>query len=182
MPPDRYTRPAIALHWLIALLIFAGFGLGLVMTDIPGITPTKLRYYSYHKWIGITVFLFAVARLAWRLTHRPPPLPPMSVWQRVSANTAHAALYALMLIIPLAGYLYSYAAGVPVVYFGLVELPPLITPNPAHKDFFKYAHVWLNYLMGTLVIIHIAAALWHQFVQHDGLLRRMLPPRTKETL
>ena len=178
---NRYTTPAIALHWLIALLIFAGFGLGVVMTDIPGLTPTKLRYYSYHKWIGVTVFLLAVVRVTWRLTHRPPPLPPMSTWQRASANLAHAALYALMLIIPLAGYLYSYAAGVPVVYFGLIELPPLITPNPAHKDIFKYSHIWLNYVMGVLVIIHIAAALWHQFAQHDGLLRRMLPLPRKET-
>jgi cytochrome b561 len=173
---SRYTAPAITLHWLIALLIFAGFGLGLIMTDIPGLTPTKLRYYSYHKWIGITVFLLVVVRVIWRLTHRPPPLlPPMSRWQRISANAVHMTLYGLMLVIPLAGYLYSYAAGVPVVYFGLVELPPLITPDPAYKDLFKYTHVFLNYVMAALVIIHILAALWHQFVQRDNLLLRILP-------
>jgi cytochrome b561 len=94
---------------------------------------------------------------------------------------AHATLYVLMLIIPLAGYLYSYAAGVPVVYFGLVELPPLITPNPAHKDLFKYAHIALNYVMAALVTIHIGAALWHQFVKQDRLLMRMLPFRNRET-
>lgn len=178
---DRYTTPAIALHWLIALLIFAGFGLGLIMTDIPGLTPSKLRYYSYHKWIGVTVFLLAVVRVAWRLTHRPPPLPPTPTWQRVSANVTHATLYILMIIIPLAGYLYSYAAGVPVVYFGLTELPPLIAPNAMHKDMFKNAHIWLNYVMAVLVIIHVLAALWHQFVRRDGLLRRMLPLSPKES-
>jgi cytochrome b561 len=172
---DRYTTPAIALHWLIALLIFAGFGLGVTMTDIPGLTPTKLRYYSYHKWIGVTVFLLVVLRVAWRLTHRPPVLPPMSWWQRMLANTVHVTLYGLLLVIPLAGYLYSYAAGVPVVYFGLVELPPLITPDPAYKDTFKHTHVFLNYVMAALVIIHILAALWHQFVQRDHLLLRILP-------
>jgi cytochrome b561 len=179
--PDRYSNPAIALHWLIALLIFTGFGLGLIMTDIPGLTPAKLRYYSYHKWIGVTVFWLVVMRVAWRLTHRPPALPPMSAWQRVSANIAHYALYVLMIVIPLSGYLYSYAAGVPVRYFGLVELPPLITPNPAHKDALKNVHIYLNYLMATLVTIHILATLWHQFIQHDGLLRRMLPLPTKRT-
>ncbi len=172
---QRYTPTAIALHWLVALLIFGGFSLGWIMTDIPGLSPTKLRYYSYHKWIGITIFFFVCVRVAWRLTHRPPPLPPMSRWQRMAANATHATLYALMVVIPLAGYLYTYAAGIPVVYFGLVELPPLITPNPAHKEFWKITHIGLNFTMAVLVIVHIIAALGHQFVQRDGLLARMLP-------
>jgi len=178
--PDRYTLTAIGLHWLIALLIFIGFSIGWVMTDIPGLTPTKLRYYAWHKWIGITIFLLVCLRVGWRLTHRPPPLPPMTRWQRRTANATHATLYGLMIVIPLAGYLYSYAAGVPVVYFGLVELPPLIPPNPAHKDIFKYTHIGLNFTMAALVIGHIAAALGHQFVLRDGLLWRMLPFANKE--
>lgn len=169
----RYTSTAIALHWLIALLIFCGFGLGLIMTDIPGLTPTKLRYYSYHKWIGVTVFFLVCARVAWRLTHRPPALPPMPAWQRIGAYATHGSLYLLMLVIPLAGYLYSYAAGVPVTYLGVIELPALITPNREHQDLFKYMHITLNFVMAALVIIHILAALWHQFVRSDGLLKRM---------
>lgn len=176
----RYTLTAISLHWLIALLIFAGFGVGWVMTDIPGLTPTKLRYYSYHKWIGVTIFLLVCVRVIWRLTHRPPPLPAMPRWQQIAANSTHAALYVLMIVIPIAGYLYSYAAGVPVVYFGLIELPALITPNPTHKDIFKYTHIGLNYTMAVLVIGHMVAALGHQFVQRDGLLTRMLPVWAKE--
>lgn len=69
-----YTKPAIAMHWIVALLIFAAFGLGLYMTDIPGFTPTKLKLFSYHKWIGITVLIFAVLRVLWRLTHPAPAL------------------------------------------------------------------------------------------------------------
>ncbi|HYM46950.1 MAG TPA: cytochrome b [Burkholderiaceae bacterium] len=178
---QRYTNTAITLHWLIALLIFVGFSIGWIMTDIPGLTPTKLRYYSWHKWTGITIFMFVLIRVVWRLTHRPPPLPPMARWQRIAATSTHAALYVLMIVIPLAGYLYSYAAGVPVVYFGLIELPPLITPNPAHKDIYKYTHIGLNFTMAALVIGHIVAALGHQIVQRDGLLLRMLPRRAKAT-
>ena len=72
---ESYTRTAIAFHWLIALLIVCGFGLGWVMTDIPGFTPAKLRYFSWHKWIGVTVFALSVLRILWRATHGAPPLP-----------------------------------------------------------------------------------------------------------
>lgn len=179
-PPDRYTPTAIALHWLIAVLIFAGFGLGWVMTDIPGLTPTKLRYYSWHKWIGVTIFLLVCVRVVWRLTHRPPPLPAMPPWQYVAAKVSHVTLYALMILIPLAGYLYSYAAGVPVVYFGLVELPPLFVPDPAQKAMWKNLHIGMNFVMAGLVIVHVAAALGHHFVHGDGVLARMLPFLAKE--
>src|ERR1700710_1911197 len=70
-----YTRTAIAFHWLIALLIVCGFSLGWVMTDIPGFTPTKLRYFSWHKWIGVTVFALAVLRVLWRSGHKAPSMP-----------------------------------------------------------------------------------------------------------
>src|SRR5437868_4776215 len=73
--PARYTQTAIALHWLIALLIVCGFALGWVMTDIPGFTPTKLKYFSWHKWIGVTAFALAVVRVLWRATHASPALP-----------------------------------------------------------------------------------------------------------
>jgi len=178
---ESYTRTAITLHWLIALLIFIGFSVGWIMTDIPGLTPAKLRYYSWHKWIGVTIFLFVCVRVLWRLTHRPPPLPSMPRWQHMGAQITHGSLYVLMVAIPLAGYLYTYAAGVPVVYFGLIQLPPLVPPNPAHKIFWKNVHIGLNFTMAVLVIVHVAAALGHQFVRRDGLLGRMLPFLSKNT-
>ena len=120
---DSYTRTAIALHWLIALLIVCGFALGWVMTDIPGFTPAKLRYFSWHKWIGVTVFGLSVLRILWRATHDAPPLPRrISSWQRGAAHLVHLLLYVLIIAIPVSGYLYSSAANVPVVYLGLVPL------------------------------------------------------------
>ena len=171
-----YAKPAIAMHWIVALLIFAAFGLGLYMTDIPGFTPTKLKLFSYHKWIGITVLIFAVLRVLWRLTHpAPAPVPGMPKWQRAAAEAAHVGLYLLILAVPLTGYLLSVAAGVKVVYLGLWELPMPFDKSDALKDIFGMAHEWLNWTMAAIVVVHILAALKHHVVDRDGTLRRMMP-------
>ncbi|MGN6314986.1 cytochrome b [Trinickia sp.] len=171
-----YTPIAIALHWIVAAMISGGFALGWVMTRIPGITPDKLRFYSWHKWIGVTVLVLALLRMLWRATHRPPPLPEStSAWQRGAAHVVHLALYALMVAIPVSGYFYSSAANVPVVYLGLVSLPTIIAPDPALKVWLKTVHVALNYGLFALVLGHAAAVVKHHWIDRDGLLRRMLP-------
>jgi cytochrome b561 len=174
--PAGYTRTAVALHWLIALLIICGFALGWVMTDIPGFTPTKLRYFSWHKWIGVTVFALAIVRVLWRATHVPPRLPAdMPAVQRIGAHVVHVLLYVLMLAIPVTGYLYSSASNVPVVYLGIVPLPRLIDPDPVLKEAFKTLHATLNYVLLSLVVLHVLAVVKHQVLDRDGLLSRMLP-------
>jgi cytochrome b561 len=173
---QRYNNTAIAFHWLIALLIVGAFTLGLVMTDIPGLTPTKLRYYSWHKWAGVTVLALAALRLLWRLGHRAPLYPAtMARWQQGVAHGLHGLLYLLLFAVPLSGYFYSLASGVPVVYFGLFQLPVLIGPDPALKPVLKAVHYWLNMLLAGGVGVHVAAALWHQLVVRDRVLQRMLP-------
>tara|TARA_R110001599_G_scaffold353676_1_gene595074 strand:- start:103201 stop:103737 length:537 start_codon:yes stop_codon:yes gene_type:complete len=173
---SRYTLPAIALHWLIAVLIIATFLLGLTMVDIAGLTPTKLKYFSWHKWLGITVLGLACLRLLWRLTHTPPAYPPsMPGWQQNAAHLTHGLLYLLIFAIPLSGYFYSLAAGIPVVYLGLVPLPVLIEPDRALKALLKPTHYWLNMTMLALFCLHILAALKHQFIDRDRTLQRMLP-------
>lgn len=174
--PQGYSRTAIAFHWLIALLIASAFAIGLVMTSIPGFTPTKLRYFSWHKWIGVTAFVLAAARIVWRATYRAPPLPAhMSRWQRGAAHAVHALLYILMIAVPVTGYLYSSAANVPVVYLGLVPLPRIISPDPEWKAILKTAHVTLDYSLAALVLAHVGAALKHQWIDRDRLLSRMIP-------
>ncbi|QDZ30375.1 cytochrome b [Noviherbaspirillum sp. UKPF54] len=173
---QRYSIPAIALHWLIALLIVSAFALGVTMVDIPGITPTKLKYFSWHKWIGVTVLGLACLRLLWRLTHAAPPQPlGMPGWQKMAAHGLHGLLYVLMFAIPVSGYFYSLAAGVPVVYLGVLPLPVLIEPDPALKPLLKQVHYALNMAMLAAVALHVAAALKHQFIDRDGVLKRMLP-------
>lgn len=172
----RYGGVAISLHWSIAILIVVAFYLGWIMTDIPGFTPAKLRYFSWHKWIGVTVFALSIYRLSWRVINSPPSLPEtVSAWQKIGANAVHGVLYALMLAIPVTGYFYSSASGIQVVYLGIVPLPVVIGPNEALKVFLRISHVSLNYVLLALVVLHVMAALKHHLVDRDGLLTRMLP-------
>ncbi len=171
-----YTLPAVVLHRLSAVLIIVGFVMGLAMTDMPGLSPAKLRYFSWHKWIGLTVLLVLVARVGWRIGHPPPALPAgVGRWQRRMAQGVHLALYALLLTVPFSGLLYSQAAGVPVVYLGLVDIPALMSPDAQAKAFLRTVHWVLNYVLLALVVAHVLAALKHQFIERDNLLARMLP-------
>jgi len=172
----RYTGVAIVFHWLMAVLIIGAFSMGLIMTEMPGISPTKLKYYSWHKWAGVTILALAGLRLLWRLAHRAPAYPDsMPGWQKTTANGLHGLLYGLMFAVPLSGYFYTLAAGYPVVYFGLFELPVLIAKDDALKPLLKDVHFWLNMGLASAVALHVAAALKHTFIERDGVLKRMLP-------
>jgi len=171
---DRYSGAAITLHWLTAVLIVANLALGLSMVPLP-ISPRKLQWYAWHKWIGITVFLLTSARLLWRQVRPPPPQVAMPEWQRRAALAAHRLMYALLLLIPISGWLYSSATGVQVVYLGLVPLPDLVPPNKALAGVLKATHVALNFTLFALVCVHAVAAFKHHFVNHDTVLTRMLP-------
>jgi cytochrome b561 len=169
----RYTTPAIVLHWLVALLIFVGFPLGVYMHELP-LSPTKLQLYSYHKWIGITVLLLAGLRVVWRLTHRPPPLPDSVVrWQRQASAVVHGLLYVLILAIPLSGWLMSSAKGFPVVWFGVLPLPDLVGKDKALGELLVEVHQTLNFTLLGLVILHVGAALQHHFFERQPFLQRM---------
>lgn len=172
----KYTNTAMALHWAVAALMVWGFALGWIMTEIHGITPTKLRYFSWHKWIGVTVLVLALARLLWRATHQPPDLPDgMHGWEKLAAHAGHALLYVLMLAIPVSGYFYTSAAGVPVVYLGVVPLPTIIGADPALAKLLKTVHIWLNYGLLGAVAGHLLAVVKHQLFDRQRLLQRMLP-------
>jgi cytochrome b561 len=173
---DRYGMPAIALHWLTALLIVCGFTLGLSMVGLP-LSRQKLQWYAWHKWIGITIWLLTCARLAWRLGHPAPVAPPMPAWQHRAAVIAQVLLYVLLLVIPLSGWLYSSATGVQVVYLGLVPLPDLVARDRELGNVLQSVHVTLNFILLAVVCLHAAAALKHHFVDRDTVLTRMLPAR-----
>lgn len=171
----RYTLPAIFLHWLMALLIFAAFPLGVYAHELP-FSPLKLQLISYHKWLGMTILLLWGVRVAWRLTHQPPALSMQSpAWQRNAAHLVHGLIYVLLLAIPLSGWLMSSAKGIPVVYFGQWQFPDLVSKNKDMADILKELHEGLNMGLLGLIGLHIAAALKHQFVEKDHILRRMSP-------
>lgn len=173
MAETRYTATAITLHWLSALLIIAAFVLGVVMVDMK-ISPTKLQYYSWHKWLGITVLGLVALRLLWRLFHPAPALPLQTPrWQVLAASAGHWMLYALMFAIPLSGWAFSSASGYPVVYLGQFPLPDWVPKDKALAGQLKDVHELLTAILMWVVAGHFAAALKHQFVDKDGLLARM---------
>ena len=176
---NGYTRTAIALHWLIALLILVAFPLGVYMHELP-LSPRKLQLYSYHKWIGITVLLAAATRLLWRIGHRPPAPLPGPRWQIVAAHAVHHLLYLLIVAVPLSGWLMSSALGFPVVWFGVLPLPDLIAKNKELGEALKEVHEALNFTLLALVVVHVAAALKHHFFDRDATLVRMLPLLRKD--
>ena len=178
-PLERYTGTAITLHWLLAVAILCSFCLGLYMADLP-VSPTRLKLYNWHKWAGITILTLSMLRLLWRLSHRPPRLPAqvlvnMPGWQRIAHDGTHKLLYLLFFAVPLVGWAYSSAAGFPIVVFGVLPLPDFV---PVDKDLAEAIKPWhgrLAFTLATLVILHVAAALKHHFVDRDGLLARMWP-------
>ena len=176
----RYTTTAIVLHWLMALLLFVVFPLGLYMHDLK-LSPAKLQLYSYHKWIGITLLLLALLRILWRITHTPPPLPvTMPRWQLLGSGAVHQLFYLLMLAVPLSGWLMSSAKGVQTVWFGILPLPDLLEKDKALGNLLSSVHESLNYLLLLLVVAHIAAALKHRYVDRDEVMARMLPGKSSK--
>jgi len=173
----RYTRTAQALHWLMAALLIGLVALGLYMHGLP-LSPLKLQLYSYHKWAGVTAFLLVLARLAWRATHRPPDLPAgTSQAVRRAAQVGHRLLYALMLAVPLSGWLMSSAKGFQTVWFGVLPIPDLVAKDAVLGDLLRAVHEYLNLTLIVVASVHVLAALKRQFVDRTAILARMWSPR-----
>ncbi len=173
MQPAAYTRTAVVLHGAMALLIVAGFAIGLYMVGLP-LSPLKLRLYSYHKWIGVSVAALLVPRIVWRCLHAPPPLPAgMPAWEQTAAHASHLLSYVLMLTVPVSGWLMSSAKGVATVYLGWWPLPDVVARDDALGLFLEELHRILSYALLGLVSLHVAAALKHHFIDRDGVLGRM---------
>jgi cytochrome b561 len=172
----RYTRTAIVLHWLIAAAVFAQISLGLWMISIPKSPPgIRAYWFNVHKSIGITLWFLILARLLWRLKHRPPALPEgMPAWQRVASKASHYGLYACMLLQPVTGYLGSQFTKYPIKYFGYA-LPHWGWDAPALKDLMSEVHFVTAMIFIGLIALHVAAALKHLLIDRDGVFQRMFP-------
>ena len=175
MASTRFTPVAVAFHWVLALLIIANLAFGLYTVNLP-LSPQKLKLFSYHKWVGVTVLLLSAARLLWRATHAAPALPAtMKPWEARLAHFSHALLYVLFFAAPLTGWLFSSAAGFQTVYLGVLPIPDLLSKNKDVAEVLRFAHHWINYTMAAVIVLHVAAALKHHFVDRDDVLTRMLP-------
>lgn len=177
---ERWGPVSQTFHWLIVLLIVVIASVGLVMDELPK-TPKYFWVYTAHKSLGLTVLALAIARLGWRLyAGAPPPVPGTPRWQAAIASITHWLLYALILAMPLSGWLYDSSSGLrPFHWFGLVEVPKLAAPNESLADWSHDAHETLFLVILALATVHAAAAFYHHLFLRDDTLRRMLPVRRR---
>lgn len=172
---DRWGWLAQTLHWLIALLIIGLAIVGLTMDDLPN-SPDKLKVYALHKSVGLTVLVLVIVRLVWRFLDPRPPYPAtMPAWQRKLSDLTHGLMYVLMFAMPLSGWLYNSASNFPLRWFGLFPVPALSGPDKQLKAFAHEVHELGFYVLALLLLVHVAAALKHHFVDRDATLARMTP-------
>lgn len=180
--PNDYGAVARTLHWLIVALLIAQFTLGWIGADLP-VSLRRLVLLARHKSLGATIFMLVIARLGWRLYSPPPALPgDMPRWQRVGAHASHWMMYALLLAMPIVGWLSSSASNLTVSWWGLFNWPDLVAPDETLAHTLKAFHKGLGWLLLAVVSVHVAAALWHHFARRDQVLSRMIPwlPRRRE--
>ena len=172
---DRFGFVARAFHWLILLLLIGSFALAWSMVDM-SFSPRKLQLYSWHKWVGVTIFLLVILRLLWRLVNPTPETPAGTPgWQRVAAGCSHFLLYFVLIAMPITGWIMSSAMSIPVVYLGLFLIPGPFAGNEQVGDIMLEVHGWLSIALLVLVGLHVLAALYHHVILRDDVLRRMLP-------
>lgn len=173
--PDRFGFLARLFHWLIFLLLIGSFTLAWTMTGMP-LGLEKLKFYSWHKWVGATVFLVVILRLGWRLANPVPEVPAGTPrWQRIAAGLSHFLLYAILIVMPITGWIMSSMKKLPLVYLGLIHIPSPFGANEEWAEILEEVHETLGLVLLVLVGIHVLAALYHHFVLRDNVLRRMLP-------
>lgn len=172
-----WGAPARLLHWFTALLIFAQLALGWMAASWR-LSPTKLELFVWHKSLGLVLLLLVLLRLGWRLAGPTPLLPPGTPpWERRAARVSHFLLYALMLALPLSGWVINSAANLPFRVFGWFPLPDLTAPDEALADLAKQVHLGLVIALALTLVVHIAAALRHHYGKRNEVLVRMLTGR-----
>lgn len=175
--PERWGPVSQLLHWLIVLMILGMGTVGLVMTEMRN-SPDKIQLYLLHKSFGLTVLALITLRLLWRLyAGAPKPVAGTPQWQERTASLTHAALYALVFAMPLSGWVLNSAAGFPLRWFELFNLPPIAAKSDSLHELAEQAHEWLFWTLIAVALVHAAAAIYHHVFQRDATLARMLPRR-----
>ena len=171
---QKYTSTAIGLHWLIGIAILAQLALGLYMVDIPKETAGRAWYFNLHKSIGVTLALFILLRIWWRLSHRPPPLDRIiPKWQVVASTISHWILYLCMVFMPVTGMIMSSYSKYGVKAWGIQLIYGSDDKN-AREFWFELHEITADILM-VVIAIHVIAALKHLMIEKNGLFQRMLP-------
>lgn len=170
-----YSGFAKLLHWLIAICVLATIPVAFWMNNAaPG--PLQDNLYNFHKSVGVLILILMVVRIVRRWTGgAPAPEATIVPWQRAVSSAVHGSLYALLLAMPIVGYLANSAYGASTPFFGLFNIPPMIGNNENLANQLFLYHRWAGFAVAALAALHIAAALQHYFILKDGVLQRMLP-------
>jgi cytochrome b561 len=175
-----YRTPARLFHWVTALLVLLMIPAGFLMIQEGLDRAVQNTLFVFHKNVGVLLLLVVVARLAYRLRHRPEPVPAvMPGWQERIAGLTHLALYALLVVMPVAGYVRVKAGGFPIEALDAAGLPSLVPRSDALAEFAKSVHFYGAYAIAFLVALHVGAAAYHGIVRRDGVFSRMWPPVTR---
>jgi cytochrome b561 len=190
-PRRRYDLGARWFHWVTALLVFTVIPLGWIFgafktkpgapdTFVAPFPGTPADYASVHMTIGLFIFPIVTMRIIYRWRHRPPPLPgAMGVAEKGLAYLTHGLLYAVLIVMPVSGYVMSSGDKAPIRFFGLVDFPKLpITPGQGMTA--AIIHVYVQFAVYALIAFHLAGTAWHLFVRRDNILGRMLPRQSNE--
>lgn len=172
---DSWGGPAKFLHWTVALLVLAQLALGWAAVSWR-LSPLKLDLFVWHKSTGLLILALMLLRAAWRIANPSPALPdsvPRS--ERKVAHASHFLLYAILIAMPLSGWIINSAANIPFRIFWRVPLPAIVSPNKAVADLATRVHLILFVGLSALLVLHIAAALRHHLISRDHVLTRMLP-------
>ncbi len=178
--PTRWGTIARFLHWTIGILILMVFGVGLVMEDIPS-GPDKFFVYAMHKSIGLLVLALILTRILWRLVDKAPAeVPGIPALQHLAAKGVHLGLYALMLAVPVTGWLVHSYSGYATRWFGQESLPilPVLTAPMEDREVrhdMGELHEAVAFILIALVAVHVGAALYHHFFLKNATLSRMTP-------
>lgn len=176
-PLQGYRTPARAMHWIVAAAVLLMIPAGLVMTREGISRPLQDALFLFHKNTGVLLFFLILARLAYRLMHPPPRLPAsMPGWQRRAAGASHAALYALLIAMPVSGFVRVRAGGFPIELLDRLGAGPWLAKSEPLADFAKDFHALAAFTLIGVLFIHVGAALHHAMIRRDGVWQRMWPP------
>ncbi|NEX61066.1 cytochrome b [Noviherbaspirillum galbum] len=173
-PELHYSRPAIALHWIMAVLLTVLIAMGLFMVGLPKRTPAVGFYYNMHKSLGLVALALVVIRMAWRLHRAAPALETASPGSRIAARATHVMMYLLMLWVPACGFLATSFGKHPVSFFGYA-LPRLFAENAMLLALFRQLHMLFAWALLSLIAVHLLGVIWHVRLEGSRFIRRMLP-------
>lgn len=175
-PAFQYRQPARLFHWTMAVLVIAMIGAGVLMVQPDLDRSLQNGLFLFHKNVGVLLLLLLIMRALYRWTHPPAALPDdVPGWQRRAAGLSHVALYALLLAMPIAGYVRVKAGGFPIETLDWLGIPSLVPRSDPVAETAKAVHYFAGIALGAFIVLHICAAAYHGILRRDGVFSRMWP-------